>query len=155
MSRDRKAKYYLSIHPSIHLPNYLSNLHIYLWLYSPLSCLGRLFGFLIPFKVGSTPWTRDEHVVRPLLTQRTQTQTKRSQTSMPWVGFEPTIPAFVRAKAVHALDRATTAIGTLISNNIVNSCLRREVDTEQWGPVVSTAPWAVSVWRKWKRESRS
>jgi hypothetical protein len=30
---------------------------------------------------------------------------------MPQVGFEPTIPAFERAKAVHALDRATTVIG--------------------------------------------
>jgi hypothetical protein len=30
---------------------------------------------------------------------------------MPRVGFEPTIPAFERAKTVHALDRATTVIG--------------------------------------------
>jgi hypothetical protein len=27
---------------------------------------------------------------------------------MPWVGFEPTIPASERAKTVHALDRAAT-----------------------------------------------
>jgi hypothetical protein len=32
---------------------------------------------------------------------------------MPRVGFEPTIPVFERAKTVHALDRATTGIGTL------------------------------------------
>jgi hypothetical protein len=31
---------------------------------------------------------------------------------MPWVGFEPTIPAFERAKTVHALDSAATVIGT-------------------------------------------
>jgi hypothetical protein len=30
---------------------------------------------------------------------------------MPRVGFEPTIPAFERAKTVHALDRAATVIG--------------------------------------------
>jgi hypothetical protein len=30
---------------------------------------------------------------------------------MPWVGFEPTIPKFDRAKAIQALDRAATAIG--------------------------------------------
>jgi hypothetical protein len=30
---------------------------------------------------------------------------------MPRVEFEPTIPAFERAKAVHALDRAATVIG--------------------------------------------
>jgi hypothetical protein len=33
------------------------------------------------------------------------------QTSMPWVGFEPTIPTSERAKAVHALDRAATVTG--------------------------------------------
>jgi hypothetical protein len=30
---------------------------------------------------------------------------------MPLVGFEPTIPAFERAKTVHALDRSATVIG--------------------------------------------
>jgi hypothetical protein len=30
---------------------------------------------------------------------------------MPQVGFEPTIPAFERAKTVHALDRSATVIG--------------------------------------------
>jgi hypothetical protein len=30
---------------------------------------------------------------------------------MSWVGFEPTIPAFERAKTVHALNRATNVIG--------------------------------------------
>jgi hypothetical protein len=37
---------------------------------------------------------------------------------MSQVGFEPTIPVFDRAKAVHALDRATTVIGgRIIVNN--------------------------------------
>jgi hypothetical protein len=31
---------------------------------------------------------------------------------MPQVGFEPTIPAFGRAKAVHALDRTAIVIGS-------------------------------------------
>jgi hypothetical protein len=30
---------------------------------------------------------------------------------MPRVGFEPTIPAFERAKTVHALDLAATVMG--------------------------------------------
>jgi hypothetical protein len=30
---------------------------------------------------------------------------------MPQMGFEPTIPALGRAKAVHALDRADNVIG--------------------------------------------
>jgi hypothetical protein len=34
---------------------------------------------------------------------------------MPRVGFESTIPAFERAKTVHALDRAATVIGQTLS----------------------------------------
>jgi hypothetical protein len=41
----------------------------------------------------------------------TQTQNKRRQTSMSWVGFEPTIPVFKQAKTFHAIDRTTTVIG--------------------------------------------
>jgi hypothetical protein len=35
---------------------------------------------------------------------------------MPPFGFEPTIPVFKWAKTVHALDRAATVIGTLLSS---------------------------------------
>jgi hypothetical protein len=42
----------------------------------------------------------------------TKTQNKRTQTSMPWVGFEPTVPVFERAKTVHALDRSGTVIAS-------------------------------------------
>jgi hypothetical protein len=38
-------------------------------------------------------------------------ETHTIQISMPWVGFEPTIPTFELAKTVHALDRAATVIG--------------------------------------------
>jgi hypothetical protein len=54
----------------------------------------------------------DQPVARPLPGHRTaQTQNKRSQTSMPQMGFELTIPVFERAKTVHALDCAATVIG--------------------------------------------
>jgi hypothetical protein len=60
-----------------------------------------------------TPWTGDQPVERPLPEHRiAQTQNKRTQTFMPQVGFEPTIPVFERPKTVHALDRAVTVIGT-------------------------------------------
>jgi hypothetical protein len=36
-----------------------------------------------------------------------------TQTSMPRVRFEPTIPALERVKTVHALDRAATVIGNI------------------------------------------
>jgi hypothetical protein len=54
----------------------------------------------------------DQPVARPLPAHKTaQTHNKRTQTSMPRMGFEPTIPMFEREKTVHALDRAATLIG--------------------------------------------
>jgi hypothetical protein len=83
-----------------------------LWFYSPLLGLSRFFNFLILHTVGMTPWTGDQPVTRPLPTHKiTQTQNKRTQTSMPRVGFEPMIPLFERTETVHALDRAATVIG--------------------------------------------
>jgi hypothetical protein len=80
------------------------NFSFLLWLYNPLN-LGSFFSFLILYTVGTTPWTEDQPVARPLPTQRTtQTQNKRTQTSTPRVGFETT-------KTVHTLDRAATVIG--------------------------------------------
>jgi hypothetical protein len=94
--------------------DYLIYLSIYLWLYSPLLNLGHFFNFVILYTVGRTPWTGDQPVARCLPTQRTtQTQNKRTHTSIPWVGFEPTIPAFERAKTVHALDSAAGHCGTV------------------------------------------
>jgi hypothetical protein len=58
----------------------------------------------------------DQPIARPLPTQRTtQTQNKRTQTFIPRVGFEPTIPVFERAKTVHALNLAATVIGGLLN----------------------------------------
>jgi hypothetical protein len=64
--------------------------------------------FLYPETVRRTPWMGDQSVARPL---PTQTQNKRRQTSVLWVGFELTIPVFERAKTVHVLDRAATVTG--------------------------------------------
>jgi hypothetical protein len=100
---------YLSIYLFIYLSIYLS---IYLWLYRPLLGLDCFFSFLIFYTVGRTSWTGDPLVARPLPTHRTaQTQNKRTQTSMPQVQFEPTIPVFERTKTVHVLHRAASVIG--------------------------------------------
>jgi hypothetical protein len=73
--------------------------------------VGRVFTFL-NYTAGRTPWSGDQPVARPLPTRRTtQTQSKRTQTSILRVGFELTIPVFERAKIVHVLYRATTVIG--------------------------------------------
>jgi hypothetical protein len=51
----------------------------------------------------------DQSVARSVTAHRTaQTQYKRTQTSMPQMGFEPTIPVFVRTKTVRGLDREAT-----------------------------------------------
>jgi hypothetical protein len=104
---------YLPNYPSIHLSIYLMYLFIYLWLYSPLLDLGCFLSFLVLYTVSRTPWTGDQPVARRLLIHRTtQTKNKRIHTSIPSVGFEPTIPVFERAKTVHALDCSATVIGT-------------------------------------------
>jgi hypothetical protein len=78
----------------------MNNSSIYLWLYSPCGP----WPIFQSLNLYSTPWTGDQPVARPLPTHRTtQTENKRTQTSMPRVGFEPTIPVFQRAKMVHAL----------------------------------------------------
>jgi hypothetical protein len=106
ITNDKKA---FKINQSISLSTYLS---ICLSIYSPLLDPGRFFSFLILYTVGNTPWTRDQPVAMSLPTYRTtQTHNKRTQTSMSWVEFEHTIPAFERAKTVHALDCAATVIG--------------------------------------------
>jgi hypothetical protein len=74
-----------------------------LCLYSSFLGLRHFFSFLSLYTVGRAPWTVYQPVTRPLPTHRTtQTQNKHIQTSMPWVGIEPTIPAFEQAKTVRA-----------------------------------------------------
>jgi hypothetical protein len=46
-----------------------------------------------------------------------RTHAHKHQTSMPWVGFEPTIPASKRAKTVHALDLSATVTGSSVSQD--------------------------------------
>jgi hypothetical protein len=70
------------------------------------------FSFLILHPVSSIPWTGDQPVSKLLLTEiTTETQNKRTQTSIPRLRFETTTPAFERTKTVHALDREATVIG--------------------------------------------
>jgi hypothetical protein len=67
--------------------------------------------FLNPKAVVTTAWTGDQPVARPPTYTGQHKQNKLRRTSMPRMGFEPTIPAFERAKTVHALDRAAPVIG--------------------------------------------
>jgi hypothetical protein len=106
-----KTTYYpVSLFPHYRFRQYTANsISTLLWLYGPLLGHGSFFSFFIYTQSAGLFGTRNKPVSRPLPTHRTtQTQNKRTQTSMPRVGFEPTTPVFERAKTVHALDRAAT-----------------------------------------------
>jgi hypothetical protein len=71
--------------------------------------LSRFFGFLIYTQpIGLLGQGISPSQGRYLRTGHKQN--KRTQTSMPLVGFEPTTPAFERTKTVHAVDCATTVM---------------------------------------------
>jgi hypothetical protein len=79
---------------------------VYLLLYSPFAGLRPLFRFFIFYTDDRIPWTGAQPIARPLPTRRTtQTQNKRIETSMPRMGFEPTIQCSSERR-VHVLDRA-------------------------------------------------
>jgi hypothetical protein len=91
-------------------------------LYHTLMVSRLLFFSLDVYTIGRTPWTSDQPAARPLPKyRRTQTQnnvrarthkhTHTHQTSMPEVGFQPTITASAWAKSVHTLDRSATMTG--------------------------------------------
>jgi hypothetical protein len=71
----------------------------------------------------------DQPIAKPLPTNRIpQTQSKRTQTSLPPVGFELTISVLERAKTVHVLDRATTLkvltfLHSLVILSLLNNAL--------------------------------
>jgi hypothetical protein len=114
---------YLSIYLSIYISIYLSiclsvYLSVYLSIYLQYFCctLAISFSSLILYTVGWTTWTGDQPVTRPLPTHRTtETQNRRTQTSMPWVGFEPTISVFQRTETVHISHPAATVIGSSVN----------------------------------------
>jgi hypothetical protein len=83
-------------------------------LYSLLLGRGLFFSSVIIFtQMADSLDERSAHRKAPTYIQdNINTEQKHTQTSMPWVGIEPTIPALERAKKVHALDRAATVIGS-------------------------------------------
>jgi hypothetical protein len=66
---------------------------------------------------------------------------------MPWVGFEPTVPASARAKIVHALDRSVTVTGRLDDCWVIiwRECGRKQF-WPNWGaiPAFSRTDWEKS-----------
>jgi hypothetical protein len=65
------------------------------------------------------PWA-GQFVARPLPVHKHRKTRAHSHIhththSMPWVGFEPTVPASERAKTMHALDGSATVTGLSVS----------------------------------------
>jgi hypothetical protein len=58
--------------------------------------------------------------------KRTHTHTHKHYTSMPWVGFVPTIPASERAKTVHDLDGSATVTGQDLVVTLIMRYVRHE-----------------------------
>jgi hypothetical protein len=84
---------------ALHIPTFC--VYILIWLYSPLLDLGRFFSFLIFYTICRTHWMGDQPVAKPPPAHWTaQTRNKRTETSVPWVGFEPMIPVFEQAKSL-------------------------------------------------------
>jgi hypothetical protein len=77
----------------------------------------------------------------------TQTQNKHRQTSIPRMGFEPTIPAFDRTKTVHALDGAVTAIGVRNRTHVHIHFLLRMTDT-MTSQNIDLSSWDTCMWDK-------
>jgi hypothetical protein len=121
------------------LPTYLPT---YLWLYSPLLGLCRFFRFLIFYRVSRTPWKGDQPVARPLPTHRTaQTRNKRTQTSMPPVGLEPTILVFEQARRGHC-DRPRKYIFT---HNFTEQSPSRRSNLTSTSPETPSLLWRPKV----------
>jgi hypothetical protein len=77
----------------------------------PIVDLGRLFSFLIVYKVGRIPWTGiSPPQVHYLHTERYKHRIiAHRHPSFEW-DSKPTIPVFERAKAIISLDRVVTVI---------------------------------------------
>jgi hypothetical protein len=118
---------------------------IYLWLYSP-------YGPWPLFQLLNLMHSRYDSLDggSALIKATAYTQNnKRTQTPMPWVGFEPTIPVFERAKTVHALDRTATLIGSPV---IISTALSRPNPIAGIQNLTDTA---VCMGNWWSREPRA
>jgi hypothetical protein len=93
------------------------------WIYSPLLGPGLFFSFVIFFTQTVGLLGREISSSQDRCLHRTtQTQNKRiHRHPCLWVGFEPTIPSFERAKTVHARDRGATVTDSSAILSTTNS----------------------------------
>jgi hypothetical protein len=65
------------------------------------------------------------------------------------VGFEPTIPAFERAKTVHALDRADAVIGTATTTTTTTTTTTAAAAAATASTTTTIAAAAVFPWSRY------
>jgi hypothetical protein len=63
---------------------------------------------------------------------RKQTKNKHKQISMPWLGFEPAVPVFERAKTIHASGRAATVIGQKVCSRYITGMEKQWMRMKFW-----------------------
>jgi hypothetical protein len=81
------------------------------------------------YTVGRTPWTGISPTRGHYLHIEQDKQKKRRQTTMPWVGFEPTILEFDLAKTVHPLVRVATVMGCILIRIYLSN---HRIETTYW-----------------------
>jgi hypothetical protein len=97
---------------------YILSAFLFHWLYSPRGPWPLLFNFMIILQtVGllGRVISPSQGLYLKIGQHKHRINTYTHRTSMPFVGFEPTIPASERAKTVHASDRSATVTGTFSS----------------------------------------
>jgi hypothetical protein len=88
---------------------------IFLWIYTQsVGLLGRVIGPSQGLYLNTGQHKHRKTRARAHTHTHTHTHTHIHQTSIPYVGFEPTITATKRAKRVHALDLSATVTGVKI-----------------------------------------
>jgi hypothetical protein len=89
----------------------LHNIHSFINGYTALCWALTVFSVSEYIHHCRTPWTGNQPVARPLPAHKTtQTRNKRTEASMPQVGFESMIPVLEREKTFDALDHSATVI---------------------------------------------
>jgi hypothetical protein len=106
---------YASMRAAVYLRYDFSSFFLSLSLYDSTALLTLAgFQFLNPYTVGGLLGRGISPSQGRYLHTEQHKQNKRTQTSMPRVGFVHTTPMFERAKMVHTLDRAATVIGGIL-----------------------------------------
>jgi hypothetical protein len=78
-----------------------------------------------------TPWTGDQPVLNTGQ-HKYRINAYTHQTSILWVGFEPTIPASEREKTVHASDCEVTVTGSLLRLNFLPEYFHLLISLTTW-----------------------